>query len=243
MIASARAMSMSSRRQTPSMTRVMPTSLVCRSAVVGSAAILPRPADPGTRFSVPSSCAHPTFGRTMCQGRLSINRAIIEHDHTDGYRSRDRHHGRRPQLHDLARARARGDPRVLAREAAHDDRAAQPEDRHPARRRAPLPVHAGAARLRRLRGRAEFRPPSQAARPRPRVPLVDAARRHRAAVPRPGQRRGERVVLARDPRRRRHPLRRALAHLADHLGQPERGEPPARRTAPRSATCCSRICR
>ena len=82
-------------------------------------------------------------------GRAHANCRRDRHDRAERGRChagrRDPGLRRRPQLHGLARARARGDPRLHAAAPAADDRAVEPAHRHSARRRAPLPVHAGAS--------------------------------------------------------------------------------------------------
>src|SRR6267142_1609249 len=161
----------------------------------------------------PLSVANAKRRRMIRQGRLSKYWAIIEHG--------------RSKLHGVAGARARSDARLLAREAADVHCAALAEDRHSARLGAPLPLHAGAARLRRQPGWAQLLAAAQSARPGPRLSVLHPDGGGGAALPRPRERGGERVVFARRARRRGHPLSRALGHLAHHLGDAQRRHPSA----------------
>ena len=156
---------------------------------------------------------------------------------------RNRGVDRRPEFHELARARPGGHPRLFAAATRADDRAVEPPHRHSARGGAPLPVHARQARLRRHRGRQDLR--AAAANPcaGSRLPVVDSAGDCGAAAARSDQRRIARVELDGGAGRRRNPLHRAL--IDDDSPDVDRSRawaaacPP---TARRWAACCSPTC-
>ncbi len=145
----------------------------------------------------PSARAVPVAAAAACRGAAGRRR------------SRDR-------LRAVAAARARGDPRVRRREpGAHAERRRQ-DHRPRARGRAPVRADARRARLH-ARRRAAL--PAEPARARARASLphdADAAG-DRGAAPARLRRGRAGVVVGRDARRERHPVRGARLGEADHV--------------------------
>ncbi len=132
----------------------------------------------------------------------------------------------RSQLHDLAGARAGGDP-CLQRFAPQPDHCPdQPEDRHSARGRATLPAYLEAAGLCRF-GRQQFLAAAQDPHPGLLLSVIHPADRFCTALSEQHQSHPGRVLLAGGAGRSRSALRGALGHLACDVGSAQYRQPPA----------------